>query len=134
MSVQQILELQNEIANLIFDEAPNNWRIFRINKEMVFDGEEMEASSSIVYCYIGELSDYDIDYLPADNFEDKLDEYFEEMNNLCSQQGERWTVCDFIVSNLGEFRVNFSYDLPRRLSGDHSAGKNDLRPLIEPYI
>ena len=135
MSPQKIINLQNEIGNSIFDNAPDNWKIFRVNIEMLFDNNELLATSTVVYCYKGDSLHEDLDYLPSDKFDEELNQYFLDLNNLCLiQQGSRWSTCDFVMSNTGKLKVNFSYDNPSRLSGDLLAGENDSRPIIEPYL
>lgn len=135
MYPQQIIELQNKIGNSIFDNAPNDWKIFRINIEMLFDNEELVATSTTVYCYRGDSLYDDLDYLLSNKFDKELNQCFLDLNNLCLiQQGARWSVCDFIMSNTGQLKVNFSYDTPPRLNGDLLAGKYDSRPSIKPYL
>lgn len=135
MSPQEIINLQNEIGNSIFDNAPDDWRIFRINIEMLFDNEELVTSSTVFYCYKGDLLYDDLDYQPSDNFDEELNQYFLDLNNICLiQQGSRWSICDFVMSNTGQLKVNFSYEIPPRLSGDLLSGKDDARPSIKPYL
>ena len=77
MTSQEIIEVQNRIASLIFDNAPVGWKIFRINMEMKFDEQnELDRYSRIVYCYKGDVLEHDINYSPSDNFDDELSEYF----------------------------------------------------------
>ncbi|PSB58371.1 hypothetical protein [Chamaesiphon polymorphus] len=135
MTASQVLEIHREIAQLAFNYAPTDWKIFRINMEMVFDeNQELDASSMAVYCYKGNALEQDMDYLTDDDLDERLYEYFEVMNNLSLSQGERWTVCDFVITDTGKYKVNYSYDKPPRLSGDILAGEKDTRPSIEPYI
>jgi hypothetical protein len=134
MSTSQIIEHQDRIGALIMQNAPKDWRVFRVNVEMLFDNDAMDGYSLIFYCYKGDSLIDDVNYLPPNDFGNQLDKLLISLNDLFLEQGERWTVCDFVISNTGKYRIDFSYNAPPRLSGDMSAGENDPRPSIEPYI
>jgi Protein of unknown function, DUF600 len=134
MSADKMIEYQDRIGALIMHNAPKDWRILRINAEMIYENNTVDGYSLISYCYKGELLEYDINYLPTSNFVMQLYKLFIELNELFFEQGERWTICDFVISNTGKYRMDFSYNAPPRLGGDMSSGENDPRPSIEPYI
>jgi hypothetical protein len=119
MSAIEIKDQNTKIAQLIADTAPNNWREIRINMELIVDGSEV-AQSYIARCFVGdtlEKIEYRAPYEVAD--------YLLELNDLMSENNERWKICNFIVFNYGEFysfKADFSYDAPPRLSGDLLAG------------
>jgi hypothetical protein len=101
MSADKMIEYQNRIGALIMQNAPKDWRILRINAEMIYENNIIDGYSLISYCYKGELLEYDINYLPASNFVMQLYKLFIELNELFFEQGERWTICDFVISNTG---------------------------------
>jgi hypothetical protein len=133
MSTGKIIECQDKIGELIMQEAPDDWRILRINAEMLYSDDNIDGYSLMAYCYKGELLEDDINYLPSRDFGMQLYKLLIKLNNLFLEQGERWTVCDFVISHTGKYKLQFSYNAPPRLNGNMSDGENDPRPSIEPY-
>ena len=119
MSAEQIQALYERLVFWVADTAPGDWRKVHINMEVL--ASEAEASNSwVIHCVTGE-EHVNVEY-PASGAR-KLDmrDLFIELNDAAAESGDRWTVCDFTVSNDGSYTVEYQYGAPPRLSGNLTA-------------
>lgn len=120
MSAELIQKLYEKLVYWVADTAPDDWRQVTINIEILADKKEA-SNSWVIRCFVGDEKTK-VEY-PAKGAQ-KLDmsDLFLELNDLAAEAGDRWTVCDFTVTNDGKYKVNHSYGEPPRLSGNLAAG------------
>jgi len=120
MSAEKIQALYQKLVYWVADTAPDDWRKVTINIEMLADSGTA-SSSWIIHCYIGD-EQKDVDYPAKGAQKIVMRDLFLELNDLSAESGDRWTICDFSVTNDGRYKADLAYDAPPRLNGDKLAG------------
>ncbi len=105
------IELQESIVREIVENIKENWDRLTVNIEIDdIDGELVSSDESDTWQ--GETSEeFDLTF--------EASEYFENLRDSMAQfdkESRNWTICDLEILSDGNYKFNFSYDKPPRLS------------------
>lgn len=123
MSAEQIMQVQQQIAQWVFEFAPPNWGKCCIYIELMPEPEMRSeqnplwmANSSTTVWYDKNSVKIDDYRIPGLNQSEMIDLFF-KLNEECAKLNERWTTCRMKVTADGTFDFNFGYEPPPRLTG-----------------
>lgn len=108
-----MLDLYKEIVLHLAQAAPSGWIEIAVNYEMMIEDEGL-SEDYIALALLDEEPAKAVQ-LPIS---DDLKALFRKLNDESAKANDgRWRVCDFVLSNEGQYRFDYEYGDPKRLNG-----------------
>ena len=114
MTIPQALQQQDKAAQAILACVGGNWLRIVVNSECIDEDERDNTLSFYVKRKGRDLETVDL-RLPRT----ALEELRKLRDVTASQNALKWSTCDLVIDNTGNYNFNFSYGPPKRINGIH---------------